>query len=553
VTDDPRVDLVLTGGRIWTGGERSRPADTLVVAEGRVVGLGQAHELRWALPVADRVIRLDGRLVLPAFQDGWVHPVQAGLAMTRPSLAGATDAATCLSILRDWLRTDPSDGWLVGDGWTTSAFPGGIPRAADLDAIVPDRPAVLLSADGGAAWVNAAALELAGIREDTPDPAAGRIERDGDGQPLGMLVGRAVALVMDLLPPPGLDDLADGLLRAQAHLHALGVGGWRDAAAGPEDEDAYLALHEAGRLTARVSLTLAWDERRWVEQLSELRARAERLRRASGGRIRAGSVALRQDGPVATGMAALMEPYLDARGRPTRDRGPSILPPEVLRELVVAIDRARFGVLVGAVGDRAVREALDAFTAVRLANGPREGRHAIVGLQLVQRQDLVRFDPLGVVATCLPRLAVDDRQARAAAQPLLGLDRTAATYPFGSLSRNRAPLAIGSGWHMATADPREIMDAALTRVDPGAPGGRPLGHAAERLKTDAALRAYTRGSAWAGRLDDVTGTIETDRPADLVVLAGDPLTDTTLSWRDTRVLLTVVDGRPVYEATGLDG
>ncbi|MFN8621559.1 MAG: amidohydrolase [Chloroflexota bacterium] len=553
MTDDPRVDLVLTGGRIWTGGERPRPADTLVVADGRIAGLGQAHELRWALPVADRVIRLEGRVVLPAFQDASVHPVAAGLAMTRPSLAAAADPTACRAILADWLRTDDSSGWLVGDGWTPSAFPGGIPRAADLDAVVPDRPAVLLSADGSAAWVNAAAMELAGIREDTPDPAAGRIERDGDGQPLGMLVGRAVDLVTDLLPPPGLDDLADGLLRAQAHLHALGVGGWRDAAAGPAEEAAYLALHEHGRLTAKVALTLAWDERRWVEQLPEIRARADHLRRTTGGRVRAGSVALRQDGPVATGMAALLDPYLDARGRMTHDRGPSILPPDVLRELVVAIDRARLGVLLQAHGDRAVREALDAFTAVRLANGPREGRHAIVGLQLVQSPDLVRFDPLGVVATCLPRHAVDDVHTRTAIRPLLGLERTSATYPFGSLARNRASLALGSGWPGATADPRDVLDAALTRIDPHAPGGKPLGPVSERLKTDAALRAYSRGAAWAARMDDVTGTLEVGRPADLVVMEGDPLTDTALAWRDTRVLLTVVDGRPVFEASGLAG
>lgn len=548
-----RADLVLTGGRIWTGIEKRRPEDTLVVRDGRIAGIGPYDELAWAVGPRTRVIRLDGRLLLPAFHDAHVHPITAGLATGRCDLSGAADLAACLERVRAWSEAHPEGTWLLGEGWTTASFPGGIPRAVDLDSVVPDRPTLLRSADGQGAWVNSAALELAGVRADMSDPAGGRIERTVDGEPLGMLLGRAVALVADLAPAPSQADLEAALLRGQSHLHALGIAGWHDAAVGPAEESAYLSLAGRGALHGQICLSLRWDDHRWLEQIPELHARRAAIAAGSEGRIRAPFVKLHQDGVVETATAALVDPYLDARGRATRHRGESIHAPDALREIVVALDRERLAIHVHAVGDRAVREALDALTAARKVNGPRNARHTLAHVGLVQRTDLVRFEALGVVAAFQPRWAVDDARLREHIRPLLGMERVATMFPFATLARSKASIAIGSDWPVTAADPLTIMDAAITRTEPGVRGARALGPLSERLKPDVALRAYTRGSAYANWTDDVSGTIEIGKSADLVLLDRDPMGTPATSWRAATVLLTMVDGRVVHEAPGLDG
>ncbi len=548
-----RVPLVFTGGRIWTGGRSRRPADTLVVRDGRIAALGPSEDLAWAVGPRTRVVSLRGRLLLPAFHDAHVHPIAGGLAMGRCDLSGARDLAACLALVGAWAAAHPDDPWVLGEGWTTAAFPGGIPRAGDLDPVVPDRPALLVSADRQGAWVNAAALGAAGIRSDTPDPVGGRIERGAGGEPLGMLRGRAVALVGDRAPRPTATDLEQALLRGQAHLHALGVGGWQDASVGVADEAAYVSLARRGELPGHVALAMSWDERRWTEQVSDLVERRSRVAEATGGRLRAEAVKLAQDGSMETATAALVEPYLDARGRHSRERGESLQPPDILREIIVALDREQLSAHVHAAGDRAVRETLDALTVARKVNGPRDGRHAISHAGLVAHGDLVRLQALGVVACVQPRWAVDDARMRTQLRPLLGSDRAAAMHPLGSLARSHLALAISSDWPVTTADPLTILDAATTRLDPDGPrGARPHGSVSERLKPDEALRAYTRGAAFAGWLDDVTGSLEVGRSADLVMLGGDPTTTPGMRWSDARVLLTVVDGRVVHEAPGLE-
>lgn len=547
-----RADLVFTGGRIWTGIERRRPEDTLVVLDGRIAAIGPYDELSWAVGPRTRVIPLGGRLLLPAFQDGHVHPITAGLLADRCDLSGAADLRACLDLVAAWAAAHPDVPWILGEGWTTAAFPGGIPRAGDLDTAVADRPVLLRSSDRQGAWVNSAALEVAGIRADTPDPAGGRIERGAGGEPLGMLLGRAVALVADLAPRPTAAELEAALLRGQAQLHAMGVGGWLDASVRPAEEAAYLALAARGELHARVALALRWDDRRWTEQIPELLDRRDRIFEATDGRVRAGAVKLVQDGIVETATAALLDPYLDVRGRPSRERGGSLHEPGILREIIVALDRERLSAHVHAMGDRAVRETLDALTAARKINGPRDSRHTIAHAALVARGDLVRFEALGVVASVQPSWAVDDARMRTELRPLLGPERANAMFPFGSLARSRAPLAFGSDWPATPADPRAILDAAITRLEPGAGrNARPLGAISERLKPEVALRAATRGAAFAGWLEDVTGTLEIGKSADLVVLGGDPLGTPGLAWRDAEVLLTMVDGRVVHESPAL--
>ncbi len=539
---------MFVGGRVWTGVERRAPLDTVAIRQGRVVGMGILADLAWALGPRTRVIPLAERLLVPAFGDAHVHPLSAGLAMTRCWLHEVEeDAAAYQGVVAEYALAHPERPWVVGEGWVINAFPGGTPTARLLDAVVPERPVYLESADGYAAWVNSAALAVAGVHAGTPDPPSGRIARDTDGTPLGTLHGGAMELIRSLTPTVTAAEREDGLLRGQAALQRLGIGSWQDANVGPDDERAYVAVAGRGELTGRAALALRWEPARGSEQLPELLDRRLAIVEAGPGRLSAPTVKLFQDGVVEDATAAMIEPYLDQPGGPGRDRGESRYHPAALRDICVALDDARFAVHAHAIGDRAVREVLDALTAARKVNGPRDSRHQIAHLQFIDPADMPRFRALGVIANCQPYRAAHGAYADDLAGPLVGADRLDRMYPFGSLARQGATLALGSDWSVTTPDPMRILEVAIRRVDPDLRHGPPLGPSSERLSNEVAMRAYTRGSAYANGFEDVTGIIEEGRPADLVLLDRDPMATLGVPFGDARALLTMVDGRIVWQ------
>lgn len=538
------ADVLFLGGRVWTGLDQHAPVDSVAVRDGRISAMGLATDLAWTRGPGTRVVPLAGRWLLPAFQDAHVHPLLAGLGLTRCWLSDApADPDAYLGLVAAYAAAHPERPWILGEGWSMSAFPGGLAPAALLDAVVGDRPACIESRDGHSAWVNSAALALAGITRETPDPVGGRIERDADGAPMGTLQERAIDLVARLVPPATAEEHEAALLRGQAELHRLGIGTWQDAHVDPARQAAYMAVAGRGELTGRAAVALLWDVERGPEQGDEV----------DPARLRAPSVKLFQDGVMESATAALLEPYLGATALDAGPdgRGESIHDPEVLRTMCTRLDAEHFAVHAHAIGDRAVREVLDALTAARRANGPRDARHQVAHLQLVDPEDLPRFRALGVIANCQPYWAFEDGYLRDLTRPALGDARVDRMYPFGSLARMGATLAFGSDWSVTTPDPLRIIGVAMRRLDPDEPGGEPLGPLAERLSLDAALRAATRGAALANGFDDRTGTIETGRAADLVLLDGDPVPEPGRT-AGTGVLMTMVEGRAVWESPELD-
>jgi predicted amidohydrolase YtcJ len=551
---EQRAETLFTGGHIWTGADRRGALDTLAVQGGRVVGMGSRSDLAWARGPRTRVIDLGGRLLMPAFGDAHVHPLLAGLGQARCWLNDAPrEVGAYLDIVRDYAAAHPGRDWVVGEGWSPDVFPSGLATADLLDAVVPDRPVFLESIDGHSAWVNSVALARAGVGPDTPDPRLGRIDRSDDGTPLGTLRENAMALVERVLPPTTAAEREAAVVWGQAYLHRVGVGSWQDAEVDVDQQAAYLAVAGRGELTARVALALAWDPERGAEQLPELVARRQQVSDHGAGRVRAPTVKIFQDGVVENATAAMLEPYLDGDGRPGTDRGDARFGAATLRDACVALDDARFAIHAHAIGDRAVRDVLDALTTARKVNGPRDGRHQIAHIQLVDPADLPRFRALGVIANCQPYWAARGAEEPELTQSRVGAERFERMYPFGSLARSGATLAMGSDWAVTTPDPMLVLDVAVRRVDRDVPHARPLGPASERLGIEIAMRAYTRGSAHANCLEDETGTIETGRPADLVLLDGDPIVTPGITPADLRVLLTMVDGRVVWEDPRLGG
>jgi predicted amidohydrolase YtcJ len=560
------AELILAGGPVYTADATGRgmtaarsadgrPASAVAVVEGRIARLGDARDAdtRELIGPATAVVDLRGRALLPGFQDAHVHPAFAGITMISCNLIGAASLDEALARIAGYARAHPDREWIAGSGWRMEWFAGGTPDRHTLDQVTGGRPAYLSNRDGHGAWANTLALELAGVDKHTPDPADGRIEREPDGGPQGTLHEGAANLVGDLIPELTFSERLDGLLAAQRHLHARGITAWQDAIVGdylgsPDPLPVYLAAGASGQLTARVEGALWWDRGRGGEQLPDILARRERGRAP---RFRANTVKIMQDGVAENFTAGMLEPYLDPTGCHQHGSGLSYVDPLALREYVTQLDAGGFQVHLHAIGDRAVREALDAIEAARHANGGSDNRHHIAHLQVVHPDDVPRFAALGVTANMQGLWAAHEPQMDELTIPFIGPDRTRRQYVFADLLRSGARLAAGSDWAVSSANPLRAIHVAVNRSLLGATGAEAEPFLpGQALTLGAALAAYTLGSAYVNHLDDQTGTIEAGKLADLVVLDRDPFAGPASEIGATGVLATYVEGEPVYLAEG---
>lgn len=549
VPTDQAADLVLTGGVVATMDATRRVAEAIAVLDGRIVFVGLARDAQRLVGPATRVVDLRGGMVLPGFQDAHVHPTHGGLAMLRCELHGVDGATACVETVRAYASSHPETEWILGGGWQMADYPRGTPSKELLDAVAPDRPAFLTNRDGHGAWVNSRALELAGIDRDTADPADGRIERTADGEPQGTLHEGAMTLVRQLIPETPPEEMVRGLLEGQRYLHSLGITAWQDAIILEEDDKAYEALAERGELTARVAGARWWDRKAGLEQLDEILAWRDR---GPVGRYRRTSVKLMLDGVLENFTGAMLEPYLDGDGRPTSNAGIDFIAREVLLEAVPRMDAEGLQPHFHAIGDRAVRNALDAVEAARRANGWSDTRPHVAHIQVIHPDDLPRFRRVGLVANAQPYWACHEDQMDVLTVPFLGPERTGWQYPYASLRRAGSMLCMGSDWSVSTPDPLLEIEVAVERISDRSRGEAASFLPDERLNLDDALAAFTIGSAYVNHIDDVTGTLEVGKLADLAVLDRDLFAPDAGPIGDARVVLTLVEGEVVHE-DGLEG
>ncbi|HXL20523.1 MAG TPA: amidohydrolase [Streptosporangiaceae bacterium] len=551
------AELVLRGGMIYTVDAARSWAQAVAVRGGTIVAVGTDAQIEELTGSGTLVVDLAGRMMLPGFIDAHVHASAAGLERLRCDLSEAHSLADYLAIVRRYAQAAPS-GWITGGGWSMDVFPGGIPSRRDLDQVAPDRPVFLSNRDHHAAWVNSKALELAGVTAATQDPADGRIERESDGTPSGTLQEGAMGLVERVIPRPEIDEQVAGISEAQRYLHALGITGWQEAIVGdyavvPDCFDAYLHADRRGLLTGRVVGALWWQRGLGIGQLDGL---VERRERAGGTRrFHATSIKIMQDGVCENFTASMLRPYFDRHGHEANGSGSSFFAAGELKEAVTAIDARGFQVHFHAIGDRAVREALDAVAAARAANGAGDGRHHISHIQVVHPQDLPRFRELGVLANCQPLWACEEPQMTELTLPFLGPERSSWQYPFGSLLRSGAQLCFGSDWPVSSPNPLWELHTAVNRtVPPGYPYAGPgAGNAflpRERIGLHDAIAAFTIGSAYVNHADDVSGSIEVGKAADFAVLDRNLFAHPVEEIALANVDMTLASGEVVHERAG---
>jgi predicted amidohydrolase YtcJ len=532
------ADLVLRHGLIHPDAGDSVTVESMAVRNGLIVFAGSDNAARAYIGDQTRIIELEGRVVLPGFQDSHMHP-RGGIGLTEITLQDLKSLPAILDSVKSYAAAHPEKSWIRGRGWQLPVFPGANPKKEWLDSIVPDRPVYLTAADGHSVWVNSRALALAGLTRETKDPPNGRIEHDpATGEPSGTLRESAADLVEVLLPARTAEEIEAGLLRAISMANAVGITSLHDASAGPALLRGYAALDSAGKLTARVVAAMETDPRAGPRQVDSLRAWRGRYPGTKYFSPRAAKIFA--DGVIEAKTAALLEPYLGGV-----ERGEPNLSPQAMDTLVAAIDAAGFQVHVHAIGDRAVRMSLDAFAFARKHNGPRDARPIIAHLELIDPADIPRFAALGVIPSFQPLWAFADGYITDLTEPVLGPARSRWLYPIGSVTRAGARLAAGSDWSVSSMNPFEAIQVAITRRAPDAPPGEPW-IAEELVDLRTMLRAYTQGGAYASGTELTTGTLEVGKAADLIVLDRNIFQIPATEVHSVRVLLTLLDGREVW-------
>ena len=494
--------------------------DTLWWQDGRIQGVGSSAEMERAAPRHIPRLELTDALVTPGLVDGHTHLAMWALNRRRVELVGVLSPEEVIARVA---AARPLQGWVIGQGWDANGWTAPPNRLA-LDRVQPG-PVYLDSLDVHAAWVNSTALTTAGITRDTPDPLGGRIIRDANGDPTGLLLERAVELMTPYLPEPPAQALDDALREAQAEAHRLGVTGIHDVE-GMAVLDAFRRLDVSGDLRLRVLFHPP------VVALPRLIADGARSGQGSDW-LTLGGVKIFLDGSLGSRTAWMLEPYAG-----TRDRGMPISGEKEMRDAVTSAAAAGIASTVHAIGDAAVRRALELLSAVPRVSIP----HRIEHFQCVHPMDLERAPGTGIVLSMQPAHLLTDIDL---VERHWG-DRGRGAYAFRSLLQRGAPLVFGSDVPVASLDPRVGIYAALERKGPnGAPatGWRPE----EKIGFSEAVAGYTVGAAHAAGVGHRRGVLAPGFDADLVAWAVDPAAerDDGEAFRQGHAILTVVGGETV--------
>ncbi|HEY9784599.1 MAG TPA: amidohydrolase [Candidatus Obscuribacterales bacterium] len=535
----PGADMILRHGAIYTMDGARSWAESVAISGGKIVAVGPDSDiLKWR-GRSTKVLDLGGKMVLPGFHDSHVHLAEGGVELGQCSLDKATDKEEILRLVAEYAAKNPKKEWILGGGWSLTAFPQANPLKDDLDKIVPDRPVFLYSQDGHSAWANSPALKLMGIDERTKDPPRGRIERYADSKkPSGTLREFAVDLVQKKVPQPSRQEYLDGVRRAMRLANSYGITTVHEANTTEDMLESYRELDRSGEVTLNVVAALKTDPSRGAEQVKELMALRNRY---SGGHIRATAAKIFSDGVIEAHTAALLEPYTDKPG----EKGILNLEPNNFSALVAELDRCKFQVHIHAIGDRGVRAGLNALEFAQKQNGLRDSRHQMAHLELIHPSDLPRFAKLGVVANYEPFWAYRDSYIKDLTEPLIGPERSSRLYQIHSMLKTGAVVSAGSDWTVSTLNPLEAIQVAVTRCGLNETSGEPLIRE-EQVDLAQILAAYTINGAYVNGQDKRTGSIEVGKAADLIVVDRNLFSIAPREIHKARVLFTLFNGREVF-------
>jgi hypothetical protein len=531
------VTLLLINGKVWTVDPKQQQAEAVAIQGNRIVAVGSTSEILKLKTADSGVINLEGKRVLPGFNDAHVHFYSGGANLAGPQLRYSKSEQDFRDTVAAYARRQPKGRWITGGSWDEQNWtPARLPTRHLIDAVTPDWPVFVNRLDGHESLANSVALKLAGINRNTKDIPGGVIVRDSNGDPTGILKDAAQSLVERVIPAPTQDQIRDAIRAAQDYASQQGVTSVQDMSASPDVFRAYQTMLHNGELRVRISghqpLT-TWQTLACVGLLAGF----------GNEHLHIGALKGFADGSLGSTTALMFEPYLDApatSGIPSAELADGA---EMWRNIESA-DAAGLQIAIHAIGDKANNTILDFYDRAEREHGQRDRRFRIEHAQHLLPSDIPRFGQLHVIASMQPYHCIDDGRW---AEKRIGPERAKSTYAFRSLLDSGATLAFGSDWDVAPMTPLMGIYAAVTRrtLD----GKHPDGWVPEQKITVAeAVRAYTMGSAYASFEENLKGSIEVGKLADLVVLSDDIFAIDPVRIADTKVRMTIFDGKVVANA-----
>src|SRR3989441_1783396 len=536
------ADTIILNARIYTVNPQQPSAEALAISGEKILAVGTKNEIEKYRGASTRIIDAQGHLVLPGFVDCHIHFMDGSMGLTRVDLNDAKTVAEIQKRVKDYAESHPQEPWITGMGWSYPTFgPSALPDKKILDDVVPTRPLYLVAFDGHSSWANSKALQMAGITRETPDPPNGKIVRDEKGEASGALKESAGDLVGKLLPKPAREERLAALRMGMHEANKFGLVGVHSAGQDFEWLDLYDELRHSGELTVRFYIAYFLDPPQLTPDAIEKIEQARRTYRDEW--ISGGVVKTMLDGVIEAHTAAMLAPYSDD---PTQI-GKLFWEPEKYKQTIKELDHRGLQIFTHAIGDRAVRLALDAYEEAKESNQTHDARPRIEHIETISAQDIPRFGKLGVVASFQPLHAYPDDDTLKIWARNVGPERAQRAWVWRSIESTGGLLAFGSDWPVVTLNPWPGVQNALTRqTTEGDPPGGWIPK--ERISLADAIKGYTLGAAFAGHREKTEGSLEPGKLADLIVLSQDLFKIEPTDIGKTEVLLTMVGGKVVYHA-----
>jgi len=547
--DVPGADIVFTGGAVYKVTDTDPWATTVAVTNNRITYVGNDTNIKSLIGPNTRVVNLDGKMLMPGFQDAHVHPVDSGMTFNQCAVFDLPQLDDLLDAIKKCVDERPDADWIVGAGWYVSTFaPTGIPNKQMLDAIAPNTPITLLSNAAHSVWANSAAIERAGITADTKDPEGGKIDRDPiTGEPSGSFQESAMPLIQNFEPTITLKERIEGLAYAQQLFHSFGITGVHDSYVEVSREtaysnmEAYTAFEDLGSLKMHVVAAMLYDPSLPLEPQIELFKKIRKS--ADRNHVSATAIKILVDGVATSYSAAMLEPYADRLNEGIK--GTPLVSRTNLIELVTRLDSLGFQIHFHTIGDAATHYSLDALEVARTQNGLRDSRHHLSHIMVWEPTDFDRMANLDAIANFQALWASKGTHYDEITYVRMGEERSKYLYPINTLHKLGVKLAFGSDWYVTSANPLLAIEVAVTRLEPDGNTTDPL-LPNEAIDLATAIRAATLGSAYGNFLDEETGSIEVGKLADLIVIDKNLFDLPSSDISEARVLLTLFGGEIVF-------
>jgi len=536
------ADTIILNARIYTVNPQQPSAEALAISGEKILAVGTKNEIEKYRGASTRIIDAQGHLVLPGFVDCHIHFMDGSMGLTRVDLNDAKTVAEIQKRVKEYAESHLQEPWITGMGWTYPTFgPSALPDKKILDDVVPTRPVYLVAFDGHSSWANSKALQMAGITRETPDPPNGKIVRDEKGEATGALKESAGDLVARVMPKPTREERLAALRLGIHEANKFGLSRVHSAGQDFEWLDLYDELRRNGQLTLRFYIAYFLDPPELTPDAIEKIEQARRTYHDDW--ISGGVVKTMLDGVVEAHTAAMLAPYSDDPSQ----TGKLFWDPTKYTQAIAELDRRGLQIFTHAIGDKAVRLALDAYQNATETNHTNDARPRIEHIETISAQDVPRFGKQGVIASFQPLHAYPDDDTLNIWARNVGPERAQRAWVWHSIETTGGRLAFGSDWPVVTLNPWPGVQNALTRqtTDGNPPGGFVP---SERISLEDTITAYTLGAAFAGRREKTEGSLEPGKLADLIVLSQDLFKVKPSEIAKTEVLLTIVGGKVVYRS-----